>query len=277
MTRGPAAAPPPDGRVHPGQHHAGQAAAAPGDPDLPGPGRHRAVGADRAAGRRTGCGQAGAAAAVWAFPWAGGQALARYLLDHPGQVRGRTVLDFAAGSGLVAIRPPGRAPRRSGPARPTRWPSRPSSSTRRSTGSRWTRRWATCWTARRPRWTWCWRATCSTSGASPGGCCPGWPGCGRRASRVLVGDPGRAYLPPDLGTEVAAYQVPVPRALEDADGQAEHGLAASLSWPAPAGGGTQAGRAGPVPAPLLVTAAAISVRSLSSRTRSAAASQPSTC
>ncbi len=39
----------------------------------------------------------------WAFPWAGGQALARYLLDHPGQVRGRTVLDFAAGSGLVAI------------------------------------------------------------------------------------------------------------------------------------------------------------------------------
>jgi predicted nicotinamide N-methyase len=34
---------------------------------------------------------------------------------------------------------------------------------------------------------------------------------------VLVGDPGRAYLPPDLGTEVAAYQVSVPRALEDAD------------------------------------------------------------
>ena len=38
-----------------------------------------------------------------------------------------------------------------------------------------------------------------------------------------------------------------------------------------------AGREGPVPAPLLLTAAAISVRSLSSRTRSAAASQPSTC
>ena len=39
----------------------------------------------------------------WAFPWAGGQALARYLLDHPGQVRGRAVLDLASGSGLVAI------------------------------------------------------------------------------------------------------------------------------------------------------------------------------
>ena len=39
----------------------------------------------------------------WAFAWAGGQALARYLLDHPEVVAGRTVLDFATGSGLVAI------------------------------------------------------------------------------------------------------------------------------------------------------------------------------
>jgi predicted nicotinamide N-methyase len=39
----------------------------------------------------------------WAFPWAGGQALARYLLDHPETVRGRRVIDVASGSGLVAI------------------------------------------------------------------------------------------------------------------------------------------------------------------------------
>jgi predicted nicotinamide N-methyase len=39
----------------------------------------------------------------WAFAWAGGQALARYLLDHPKQVAGRCVLDFGSGSGLVAI------------------------------------------------------------------------------------------------------------------------------------------------------------------------------
>jgi predicted nicotinamide N-methyase len=39
----------------------------------------------------------------WAFPWAGGQALARYVLDHRGSVAGRRVLDFGAGSGLVAI------------------------------------------------------------------------------------------------------------------------------------------------------------------------------
>lgn len=39
----------------------------------------------------------------WAFAWAGGQALARHLLDHGDSVRGRRVLDFASGSGLSAI------------------------------------------------------------------------------------------------------------------------------------------------------------------------------
>jgi predicted nicotinamide N-methyase len=39
----------------------------------------------------------------WAFPWAGGQALARHVLDHPRLVAGRRVVDFGTGSGLVAI------------------------------------------------------------------------------------------------------------------------------------------------------------------------------
>jgi len=39
----------------------------------------------------------------WAFAWAGGQALARYILDDPAIVRGKSVLDLASGSGLVAI------------------------------------------------------------------------------------------------------------------------------------------------------------------------------
>ena len=39
----------------------------------------------------------------WAFAWAGGQALARHVLDNPALVAGRCVLDFASGSGLVAI------------------------------------------------------------------------------------------------------------------------------------------------------------------------------
>ncbi len=39
----------------------------------------------------------------WAFAWAGGQALARYILDNPALVAGKQVIDFASGSGLVAI------------------------------------------------------------------------------------------------------------------------------------------------------------------------------
>jgi predicted nicotinamide N-methyase len=39
----------------------------------------------------------------WAFAWAGGQALARYILDHPALIRGKTVLDIGSGSGLVAL------------------------------------------------------------------------------------------------------------------------------------------------------------------------------
>jgi predicted nicotinamide N-methyase len=48
-------------------------------------------------------GQTGLDPPFWAFAWAGGQALARYLLDHPETVRGRHVIDMASGSGLVAI------------------------------------------------------------------------------------------------------------------------------------------------------------------------------
>ena len=39
----------------------------------------------------------------WAFPWVGGQALARHILDNPELVAGKSVLDFASGSGLVGI------------------------------------------------------------------------------------------------------------------------------------------------------------------------------
>ena len=39
----------------------------------------------------------------WAFAWAGGQALARYIFDNPEIVYGQTILDFGSGSGIVAI------------------------------------------------------------------------------------------------------------------------------------------------------------------------------
>jgi len=48
-------------------------------------------------------GEAGLPPPFWAFAWAGGQALARHVLDHPHLVAGRDVVDLASGSGLVAI------------------------------------------------------------------------------------------------------------------------------------------------------------------------------
>ena len=48
-------------------------------------------------------GEMGLPPPFWAFAWAGGQGLARHILDNPALVAGRRVLDFASGSGLVAI------------------------------------------------------------------------------------------------------------------------------------------------------------------------------
>jgi predicted nicotinamide N-methyase len=47
--------------------------------------------------------QMGVPPPYWAFAWAGGQALARYVLDNPHLVAGKRVLDFGSGSGLVAL------------------------------------------------------------------------------------------------------------------------------------------------------------------------------
>lgn len=48
-------------------------------------------------------GELGLPPPFWAFAWAGGQALARFILDHPEMVAGKSVVDFACGSGLVGI------------------------------------------------------------------------------------------------------------------------------------------------------------------------------
>ncbi len=48
-------------------------------------------------------GEIGLPPPFWAFAWAGGQALARYILDHPEIVRGRRIVDLASGSGLVGV------------------------------------------------------------------------------------------------------------------------------------------------------------------------------
>jgi predicted nicotinamide N-methyase len=51
----------------------------------------------------SGLARLGDASPYWAYPWAGGVGLARYILDHPEALAGRRVLDLGAGSGLVGL------------------------------------------------------------------------------------------------------------------------------------------------------------------------------
>jgi predicted nicotinamide N-methyase len=152
----------------------------------------------------------------WAFAWAGGQGLARHILDHPALVAGKRILDFASGSGLVAI-----AARKAGAAAVTAADIDPFA-----------------------------RVACALNGAENGvefaftgedliGTDDGWDmilagdvfydrelaarlvpwfsALRLRGAEVLVGDPGRSYLPKDRLEALAVYEVPVSRALEDSE------------------------------------------------------------
>jgi predicted nicotinamide N-methyase len=152
----------------------------------------------------------------WAFAWAGGQALARYILDHPEIVAGKRVIDFASGSGLVAI-----AAMKAGAASVLaadidvfceaaiglnadgqRRRSRPSPR-------------STCWMPSPP----------AADVLLAGDICyerpmaeavMAWLGQGRAAgATVLIGDPGRTYFPKDGLVKLAEYQVQTTRELED--------------------------------------------------------------
>ena len=152
----------------------------------------------------------------WAFAWAGGQALARYVLDSPGLVAGRDVLDFASGSGLVAI-------------------AAVKAGARTATASE-IDRFALAAIARNVAAN---GAPVAVTGADLIGSDEGWevvlvgdafyekplaerllawlPSLAMRGATVLIGDPGRTYLPKDRLTLLASYDVPVTRALEDAE------------------------------------------------------------
>jgi predicted nicotinamide N-methyase len=171
----------------------------------------------------------------WAFPWAGGQALARYLLDQPGSVRGQVVLDLASGSGLVAI-----AAAVAGAASVTPSDTDPLAvaAITLNAGVNRVRLEPTVGDLLGPP---------EPGQREPGQREPGQPvgapvpadvvlvgdafydrdmaarllpfleRASQAGSLVLVGDPGRAYLPRDRFTQVAAYDVPVERVIEDAD------------------------------------------------------------
>jgi predicted nicotinamide N-methyase len=152
----------------------------------------------------------------WAFAWAGGQALARYVLDHAEIVRGKSVLDVASGSGLVAI-----AAMKAGAAGALAVDIDAFASHAAVLNAELN------------------AVRVETSGADPVGqptdadvvfvgdlfydrdLAPrvlAWLIEQQAAGKtVLIGDPGRTYLPRDKLEQIAAYDIPVTRALEDAE------------------------------------------------------------
>lgn len=153
----------------------------------------------------------------WAFAWPGGQALARYMLDNPGLVAGRTVLDFAAGSGIVGL-----ACARAGAATVLACDIDPFAVAAMKLNAAANR-----------------LALETTSedlvGRPMGGVdivlagdvcyerpmaerATGWlRGLAKAGKTVIMGDPGRAYLPAEGLEAVADYIVPTPLDLEDSD------------------------------------------------------------
>lgn len=143
----------------------------------------------------------------WAFVWAGGQALARYLLDHPEVVAGKRVHDLATGSGVVAI-----AAAMAGAAAVSVSdvdPAAVAAAMRNAAAN------GVEVVAGEPV------ADVIVAGDvfySPA-VAPTMIDLLRAARRdsadVLVGDPGRGYFPERLFQQLTAYVVPVPAALEE--------------------------------------------------------------
>jgi len=161
----------------------------------------------------------------WAFPWAGGQALARYLLDQPGCVRGRVVLDLASGSGLVAI---AAAVAGAASVTPSETDALAAAAITLNAGVNRVRLEPTVGDllsgpdggpgladAARPDVVLAGDAFYDRDMASL--MLPFLERASQAGTLVLVGDPGRAYLPRERLAEVATYDVPVERVIEDAD------------------------------------------------------------
>ena len=153
----------------------------------------------------------------WAFAWAGGQALARYLLDHPAEVAGRSVLDFGAGSGLVAIAAAKAGAALVLAAEIDDFAAAAIAANAQLNGAAIDVTTEDLLDTVDPRW----------EIVTAGDVCYERPMADRvtgwlrklvaRGTLVLLGDPGRAYLPDKGLTERARYLVPTSRELEDRD------------------------------------------------------------
>ncbi len=166
-------------------------------------------------------GELGLPPPFWAFAWAGGQALARYILDNPALVAGRRVLDFASGSGLVAI-----AAARAGAAHVLASEidgfALDAIALNAAANGVVIAPFSGDIIGEDHGWDVALAGDVSYE-CDMAGRVTDWLGAlHRRGARVLIGDPGRSYLARDRLEAVAEYRVPVTRALEDCEIKRTH-------------------------------------------------------
>ncbi|KOX43761.1 50S ribosomal protein L11 methyltransferase [Streptomyces purpurogeneiscleroticus] len=159
----------------------------------------------------------------WAFAWAGGQALARYVLDDPDVADGARVLDFASGSGLVAIAAAlaGAEHVVASDLDPFTKAAIRLNAEANGVGGRIT---PVCddLLGRDPQVDLVLAADVFYERDLAGAVTPWLSGLQARGVTVLIGDPGRTYLPRDRLDCLATYAVPVSRSLEDAEIKRSH-------------------------------------------------------
>jgi predicted nicotinamide N-methyase len=161
-------------------------------------------------------GELGLPPPYWAFAWAGGQALARYVLDHPAVVAGRSVLDIASGSGLVGI-----AAARSGAA--SVLASDTDGMALVAIGMNAAANGVSIATAGEDligsggAWDVILAGDVFYEKPLADRLLPWLAALAGRGVTVLAGDPGRSYFPKSGFAHLATYAVPVTRALEDSE------------------------------------------------------------
>ena len=152
----------------------------------------------------------------WAFAWAGGQALARYVLDAPGVVAGKRVVDFASGSGIVGVAAMLAGARDVLCADVDAFCGAALALNAAANGVACAFTETDLLDAPAPAWAEvilagdiCYEKPLAERVLA-------WLGAARAAgAAVLIGDPGRSYFPRTGLTRLAEYQVPTTRELED--------------------------------------------------------------
>lgn len=152
----------------------------------------------------------------WAFAWAGGQGLARYLLDTGDCIRGRTVFDFATGSGIVAIAAAMAHADHVAAADTDPFCAAAVALNSTANGVSLDFR-SENLIGEDESWDIVLAGDVFYDKAFASAVDGWFRRLSARGATVLIGDPGRAYLPKAGLSPLATYEVPVTRALEDAE------------------------------------------------------------